>query len=364
MQPALRLPQDFDPFQSQHYGTHIGPTTELEPMLFDISSSGGNIASSHSYQKPDGHTAFLVGSSGNDKNHSTESAVLQHIDRLVGPYKPQLIRTYMDTVHNNLPVVSESLLRELEVGGRKGTDTALLSAIYAVTAPWLQNFQAGPTPVDVVQLEDIALRSFGDSLGTPGLSTIQAGLLLMQRPNIDSKALNAQLLGIAYEVGLHLDCSSWRLSSTERGLRKRLAWALYMQDKWCSLIHGRPSAISKDNWAVQELADEDFIALGSLEGLASVEDFERGRALFKHMVGLTEILSNVLDTFYTLQAMHEFTEAGPSGTRLILDKAKPVQITLKDWFAKLPGDLKMDNMMMGKPSSTGSSDPTTLPNFY
>ena len=80
--------------------------------------------------------------------------------------------------------------------------------------------------IDLNQLEDMAFRLFESSLVHPNLPTIQAGLLLMQRSNIDSKFLNTQLVGAAFELGLHLDCSKWTVSPFERGLRKRLAWAL------------------------------------------------------------------------------------------------------------------------------------------
>lgn len=64
----------------------------------------------------------------------------------------------------------------------------------------------------------------------------------------------------------------------ERGLRKRLAWALYMEDQWCSLVHGRPSLISKAHWAVRDLIEEDFEALDRYEEEKdALEDLKRGR---------------------------------------------------------------------------------------
>jgi len=72
------------------------------------------------------------------------------------------------------------------------------------------------------------------------------------------------------------------------------------------------------------------------------------------MIALTGILSDILDTFYTLQAVEEFRDAGNGRTRLILEKAKPVQIKLKDWFSRLPACLKMDASVGEQPSATGS----------
>ena len=352
------------PIEWQQYGTHIGPTTELEPMFFDLSQSSGVPTLHSTYRKTDGRTAFIFDQTEAEMSNDAKSVTLRNVERLVGPHGPLLMRIYIDTAHRSFPIVEEDFLHDYNNGKRSNLDPALLSAIFALVTPLLSSKGSkSPSPYpDVAQLEDIALRSFGDALCKPLLSTIQAGLLLMQRPNVDSKTLNTQLVGIAYELGLHLDCTSWATSTAERALRKRLAWALYMQDKWCSLIHGRPSAISKSNWAVQDLLDEDFSAASdsSEDELTSVSELERGRSLFKQMVNLTEILSTVLDTFYTLQAMQEVDDAAQNGTRLILERAKPVQIRLKEWFSRLPGYLKMDNTMTGKPSFTGKLNQSSV----
>ena len=279
------------------------------------------------------------------------------LERLVGSYAPLLVQSYLNIIHRNFPVVEEEFFIEYNFGRTFNLDPALLASIYLLTMPWLLRDISRSTSQlpDIHLLEDLAFRLFGESLYKPTLSTIQAGILLLQRPNNDSKTLNSQLVGAAYELGLHLDCTPWTSSLTEKGLRKRLAWALYMQDKWCSLIHGRPSAIYKSNWAVKALANEDFESSKVFyEAVPSSEDVLRGQALFKEMVSLTEILSIVLDTFYTLKAMQEVEDAAQGGTRLILERAKPVQIKLKEWFAGLPGNLKMDSTMTGKPSSTGN----------
>ena len=344
------------PFQNRAYSTHVGHTTELEPILFDLSAPGSNPMPESSYQKRDERTAFLVRQPGLDLSRQSKVYALRDVEKLVKPHGPVLMRAYQSTLHRDYPIVEDELFQHYESNKSQDIDPALLSAMYCLAVPLLvQEVGEGTAPsFDIVRLEDAAFRCFGDSLCQPTLSTIQAGLLLMQRPNIDSKTLNTQLVGTAYELGLHLDCSSWSVSSTERSLRKRLAWALYMQDKWCSLIHGRPSSVSGTNWAVQGLEEADFAPAAKEAGEEpdSVE-IDHGQALFTQMVGLTQILSDVLDTFYTLQAMREVEDAGQNGTRLILERAKPVQIKLKEWFAHLPPTLKMDNSTTGKPSSTG-----------
>ncbi|SLM39153.1 nitrogen regulatory protein otam [Lasallia pustulata] len=353
--PVAANPEMY-PFQNRAYTTHVGHTTELEPILFDLSAPGSNPMTESSYQKRDERTAFLVRQPGPDSFRQSKTYALRDIEKLVKPHGPVLMRSYQSTMHPNYPIVEDELFQHYENSKGQDIDPTLLSAMYCLAVPSLvrEVDEGAAPPFDIIRLEDAAFRCFGESLCQPTLSTIQAGLLLMQRPNIESKTLNTQLVGIAYELGLHLDCSSWSVSCAERSLRKRLAWALYMQDKWCSLIHGRPSSISRTNWAVQGLEEVDFTPSAEEAGDKSNSvEIDHGQALFTQMVGLTQILSDVLDTFYTLQAMREVEDAGQNGTRLILERAKPVQIKLKEWFARLPASLKMDNGITGKPSSTG-----------
>jgi len=66
--------------------------------------------------------------------------------------------------------------------------------------------------------------------------------------------LCSQVISLAEELGLGLDCTDWKLPKWERGLRKRLAWAVYVEDKWLSLKNSRPSHIHSMNWIVTSLA--------------------------------------------------------------------------------------------------------------
>lgn len=336
----------------QHYGTHIGYTTELEPILFDISQATGILTLESRYQKPDERNAFLLRRADYDYAGHAFSGALGKIEDIVGMIGPSLMNAYQNTTNRYFPILEEAFFQIYD-RQRNGLDPTLLSAVYLLAAS-SGNGLPSSSRLDLGQLEEIAFRLFENSLDKPMLSTIQAGILLIQSPNVDSNVLNTQLVSIAYELGLHLDCSSWKLSDDERSLRKRLAWALYMQDKWCGLIHGRPSLIAKVHWAVQDLAqDEYFLDSDEIPEDVATDEVKLGQELFSQMVSLTEILSTVLDTFYTLQAMQEVDNAGANGTRLILERAKPVQIRLKEWFTHLPASLKMDNNMSGKPSSTG-----------
>ncbi|KAL8816364.1 MAG: hypothetical protein Q9223_004613 [Gallowayella weberi] len=339
----------------QHYGTHIGYTTELEPILFDIYKAAGKSTQETGYQKPDPRNAFLVKKSEDDMQEDAESEALTLIESLIGAHGAFMIQSFRDNANRSFPIVEQPFFNAYNERQSNNIEPGLLAAMYIVAASSpITNFpSAHQLGIDLGQLEEIAFRWFENSLSKPTLSTIQTGILLMQRPTVDAKTLNSQLVSAAYELGLNLDCTPWALTDIERSLRKRLAWALYMQDKWCALVHGRPSLIPKTHWAVKNLVENDFLV--DYEGVRddAKEEMKRGRELFAQMVRLTEILSTILETFYTLQAMQEVEDKGEEGTRMILDRAKPIQIRLKDWFAKLPKGLKMDSSQTGKSSSIG-----------
>ena len=331
----------------------MGYTTELDPILFDVSPAGGS-----GYQKPDGRNAFLIHQSDIPRYAEPQPELIQTIDKLIGSHGPSLVQHFR-TINRNLPIVEDAFFKIYNGRQKNSLDPALLCAVYLVSASSAAHNLGNVTwqQTDVSQLEDLAFLLLDGALTNPTLSTLQAGLLLMQRSNVDSKFLNTQLIGAAFELGLHLDCSNWTIPALERGLRKRLAWALYMEDQWCSLTHGRPSLISKEHWAVQDLSDDDFEQVNPSAEAEVLEEARLGQECFAQMVILTGILSSILNTLYTQKAMQEFDAAGANATRLILERAKPIQVSLKEWFTRLPKDLKMDN---GQAPATIGKTPVAL----
>ena len=166
-----------------------------------------------------------------------------------------------------------------------------------------------------------------------------------------------QLVALGQDIGLHLDCTEWSIPLWEKRLRKRLAWALYMQDKWSALMYGRPSHINSSDWAVQQPNESDFDEalppLPTPTDEAADQETITGRTTFMQMISLTAIMAEVCETFYSQSAQAEVQRAGRYATQLVLNRAKPVQIKLKDWFAKLPAVCKMDSFTPGALSSTG-----------
>ncbi|QSS56302.1 nitrogen regulatory protein OTam [Histoplasma capsulatum var. duboisii H88] len=350
---------------------HIGMTTELEPLLLDFLTLDHNnerpLATSRVHKVADDGT-FMRVVDGFQARHKLYSISIETIESAVSPFGPILIDSFFQHAHPAFSVLIEDAFRH-SYQTRRNLSPPLLVAVYLVALEWLDAEVAGansppgsesevqtPRRPDSARLERMATRLLNESLAQPHITTIQAGLLLSQKPTLNTPVLIAQLVTAGYDLGLHQNCNSWNIPSWEKGLRKRLSWALYVQDKWCALVHGRPSHIFAANWAVKELVMEDFAdincsrkrnGVGNSHENVTFQDIpssvRRGARFFRHFVTLTVILSEILDTFYTLQATSEFAAAGPQRTRIILERAKPIQIRLKRWFACLPDELRIDH---------------------
>lgn len=380
---------------------HIGQTTELEPLLlsylpFDTCGEAALAEwrirrHTRASTSADGTGTFVrvfdpdleegehmaedgLMSGGGGGNAADTIKALQEVEACVGVYGPELVEMFFERVHPAFPVLEEGLFRreyerirergqlrknEQRVAAISGTGNSippvLLAAVYLLALKWIDKpSNTNPTSnasVEPQRLEKLAVRLLANALNAhtyptifrvsrAALQTLQAGLLISQKSPLNTPFLIAQLVALAFDLGLHADGPG----ISDRGLRRRLAWALYVQDKWCALIHGRPSHVDLTEWMVANLEPSDFES-----GYSNGYTYGRGKdgqlrcLLFMHMVSLTKILADILDTFYTLRAAGEFARAGQRRTRLILERAKPVQIRLKEWFSNLPHSLRMDS---------------------
>lgn len=286
-----------------------------------------------------------------------ELANLDLVESIVQPHGKALVDLYFRIIHPSFPIMHKKVFLEKYARTYREFTPPILAAVYILALNWwsyspdLVNL---PKP-DVHKLEKLAPKFMIDVLNRAKLSTVQAGLLLLQRPEGDSWALTGQLVAISQELGLHLDCSKWeKIPDWERGLRKRLAWALFMQDKWGALIHGRPSLIHLEDWSVRPVELRDFpeTAEDDSEEEGSSE-IEKGRLSFINMISLTEILTDILDTFFTLRATSSIASEGDNAIAVTLERAKPIQLKLKEWYTRLPSCLAVGETKARKLSSTG-----------
>ncbi|SPO05046.1 related to DAL81 - transcriptional activator for allantoin and GABA catabolic genes [Cephalotrichum gorgonifer] len=335
--------------QNDRYSQYIGPTTDFEPSLINLSPfnpEDESLLARGTLRRvgPDDTFLMLLDSDTAGYEHVLQD--VDEIEKIVAPHGRSLIDLYFSVVHPAFPIIQKGVFLEKYDRSYREFSPPLLAAIYLLAINWWHHsadLAQYPKP-DVAALEDLVRSTLDDAMHRPKLSTIQAGLLLSQRPDGDQWAPTAQLVAIGQELGLHLDCTAWKIPPWEKGLRKRLAWGLYMQDKWGALVHGRPSHIFPSNWAVQPLAEKDFPDVDwDEEDMEEKKEVETGRLVFLCMMRLTKILAEILDTFFTIQAQQAVTNAGSQGTQMVLSLAKPIQLKLKEWFSGLPTAIRMDS---------------------
>lgn len=348
--------------QGNRHSHLVGFTGEYEKALIDLcpfddkdeyALSGSNAGS---FRRISQNTTFLLHADNTTANHAEIYADLDRIERTVGGFGRQLIDLYFCVVHPSFPILHKKVFLEKYSRTHREFSPPLLAAVYILALHWWnydRELSLHKKP-DVATLEVLAAKTLADVMHRPKLSAVQAGLLLLQRTTDEGQKgsnwiLTSQLVAVGQELGLHLDCSDWKIPRWEKGLRRRLAWGLFMQDKWGALTHGRPSHISKSNWIVRPVLKDDFPEDDETSPESSA-DIEKGRLLFEQMITLTSIMSDVLDTFFSVEAQSlAFSSRSSSSSQLttqkVLEKAKPIQIRLKEWFVKLPECLRMEALL-------------------
>jgi hypothetical protein len=300
--------------------------------------------------------SFLLLPDADTQGYQDELDDLESIEAIVKPHGKALVDLYFRIVFPSFPVLHKEVYLEKYRRSYREFSPPLLAAVYLLALYYwtYDNNLSKFTKPDVQKLETLARKSFGDTIHRPKLSTVQAGLLLLQHTDTDSAELTAQLVSVAYGLGLHLDASEWEIPDWERGLRKRLGWALFMQDKWTSLGSGRPALINSSNWALQPVASSDFPENAAHEDeQEGSSEVEKGRILFSQMINLSQILGDLLETVFTVKTTREIAQAGANGLGIVLEKVKPVQLKLKEWFSNLPECLAMDSRQVMKLNSVG-----------
>ena len=344
--------------QRRHHGLYVGGSGKIERILTPSPRISEIAKTPHdgSYRHVNGLDTFLIRPDQGTELYEEEIGDLDAIEDLVAPHGRALIDLYFRIVHPSFPILHKKVYLEKYERTHREFSPVLLAAVYILaTDYWSYSLEMSGAPApDIKCLEELAWKSMSYAINRPKLSTVEAGLLLLQRPTERLWPLTAQMVAVGQDLGLHRDCSNWDIPVWERGLRKRLAWALFMQDKWASLVQGRPPHISSTDWAVQPLMEQDFpenfVDENDEEGSTEVE---KGRILYTCMVSLTQILSDILTSLYSGAAEEDRNRDPSTATTRTLMKVKPLQIRLRDWYTSLPHCLDIEHIKFRKLSSNG-----------
>ncbi|KJR86849.1 uncharacterized protein SPSK_02263 [Sporothrix schenckii 1099-18] len=373
-----------------HPTTHfkyIGPGSLHEDMLLDFidpSFRYHNDSDASKFCRVAEGVTFLarLDSAGGGESENSDA---EAVERLVRPHGPGLVDLYFRIVHPSYPILHKGVFLERYRRMDRATflPAPLLAAVYLLAMDWWEYDQAplvGPVPQlsltktgsnnnnmskpDGDALARIASRALmAEVVHRPKLSTVQACLLLLQRApssdhtgnSGDSWVLTSQLVAVAEELGLHVDCGFWNIPAWEKGLRRRLAWAALMQDKWSSLIYGRPSHVQASHWRIPPLTIVDFWGdndTDDSDGTNDSTEVDKGRLLFIHLARLTEVMAGALATFYSHDSQRH-AEFSASDAMHTIELVKSVALQLRAWATGLPACLRMEAVRPRKLCSNG-----------
>lgn len=188
--------------------------------------------------------------------------------------------------------------------------THLLAAVYASAFPFaahddylcvLNTYHGSP----VQKLWRMVFELITEEIHRPRLAVLLAGLLYLHKEPLEGACYTTadtpflwsfvgQIVGLACSLGCHIECRMWGIPAWEKRLRRRLWWAVYAEDKWRSLLMGRPPYIHSAEWDVSELDEGDFL-LGPRQGFSTCPcDTE---IPFRYLVNLARITEEIHETF-------------------------------------------------------------------
>lgn len=345
-----------------HRTTHfkyIGPSSVHEERLLDVLQphNGQDSDDVPKFRRVHDNATFLSRPDSKSLFCSDDEEDLEAIEALVHPYGPALVDLYFRTVHPSYPIIHKGVWIEKYARSFKEFSPPQLAAFYLLAMDWWEYDRelSSKEKPDANALLKAAMKTMTAVLHRPKLSTVQAGLLLLQRSGGDCWVLTSQVVALAEELGLHIDCTSWNIPDWEKGLRRRLAWAVYMQDKWSAFIHGRPSHIQAASWRIPQLSLEDFPESAADEDdKEGSTEVEKGRLLFIHITRLTEIMADALETLYGPDQSHNDRIQAEHGMQGLLELIKPLIVRLKTWAAEMPPGLKMEDVNPRKLCSNGN----------
>lgn len=335
---------------------YIGPTSVFDTKLLEATPLDNQgralLAGDIELRKVSNDVMFSL---KNDYSEALYERSIQNVDaveQIVAPHGRTLIDLYFRIVHPCFPILHKKVFLEKYKRTHREFMAPLLAAVYILALNWW-NYDPAlavlPRP-DVDALFKLGMHTFSDALDRPKLSSVQAGLLLLQcQPNHNrSWMLCSQVVAVTEELGIGLDSGKWRLPQWERGLRRRLAWAVWLQDKWLSLSEARPSHIDRlRTWHIKHVNADDFPERHEMDQEGSAE-VETGRVLFMEFIKLTEIIEDMTDNLFTVRSVRLLVQ-----TEKILEEIKPLQIRLRNWYHNLPPQLGMNVSRPRKLSSNG-----------
>lgn len=275
---------------------------------------------------------FLAFSDNRGKQVKDEiAAQRKRLKELTKGMEDRLLRLFFRLVYPTYPIVDRKKFYAEYSKGSENIDICLYAGLLAISVIWNkydEELCVKDLPRQLYdELFDECEIAVERSLNHPTLGTVQGLLLLAQKHIIQSdnstlfsaNLLMAKLVSVSHTLGLHLDCSDWSISSSEKRLRKRLWATVYLVEKWCSANLGLPSILNDENSTWDEYSEED-----------------PSSSLFVHFGKLTRILDGILKDLYSVKNYADrYRDAAET-----IRKVDKYFVALQYWRDELPPELK------------------------
>lgn len=259
------------------------------------------------------------------------AAQRRRLKELTRGTEDRLLRLFFRLVYPTFPIVDRKKFYAEYSKSSDNIDICLYSGLLAISVIWNkydEELCVKDLPRQLYdKLFDECAIAVERSLKHPTLGTVQGLLLLAQKHIIQSdnselfsaNLLMAKLVSVSHTLGLHLDCTDWSISASEKRLRKRLWATIYLVEKWSNANLGLPSILTDENSTWDEYTEDD-----------------PSSSLFVHFGKLTRILDGILKDLYSVRNYAQrYKDAANT-----IKKVDKYFVALQYWRDELPEELK------------------------
>jgi len=326
-------------FPNSYVGTYLGPSNAEDPYLVKFMQGKGDPELipfvTRAIRPVNEEVAFTV----YERECECDDDILavwnekyKILERTVAPFKEQLIALFFRFIDWSYPAVDKKRFYSSYFHHKPPMNRGLMCAMLGLgTTYWKYSTQLCTKPIPprlAADLWQMSLHSIEHDINCQGasLDTVTAILLYLQKriagegihEQVTSRIHVGKLVALAYSLGLHLDCTDWDISVTEKFARRR-AWALvFYSEKWSAANMGHPSMLfygdSEHRFDSQYAQERWFVQL----------------------VKVTNILSDTLNGLYTHGLYTQNTTENPHEVVTI---AETLLSHLRQWWSTLSEDL-------------------------
>ncbi|KAI7902086.1 fungal-specific transcription factor domain-containing protein [Cokeromyces recurvatus] len=286
------------------------------------------------------------------------------IPHITQDFVDYLVHLYFTRVHNYCPIINKiQFLEQYYYHSPSPPDKYLLYTIASIGISIFKTdsneakvFHFTSEQVDEMK-ETIKIKSqrlLGIVCKRTTISTVQA-LMIMSMfigydKNVDEETshwfISGTAIRLAQDLGLHRDCSKWKIPQYEIELRRRIWYGCYLMDRLVAAELGRPISIIDDEFDVElpspyELnytsnlnKDTDFIPILVLEAEEALRQNIPVYSAFVHLLTITHILGE------TLVGLHS-TRVKKQDQDKKLELVNTLEHKLANWKSTLPPELQI-----------------------